>query len=339
MALQTKSIIGNGSRGHHKFTLTVNENSTDLATNTSSVSWSFVLSPIQSGWDWVYQNTVPVTYTVTINGVNYTGNIMEYNGTSTVTVRSGTTVIQHNSDGSKSLSFSFSVSSINVSILPGSASASGTMNLTQIARCATITSAPSTFGYDAESVTITYSVPSGTAVEKVEACIADAKGSTSYVPYREISRTGTSYTFEFTDAEKATLGSAATSDKLDLAYYLRTTINGVKYYNYKFCTMTIGEASPIVTASVEDNNDATIALTGNKSILVKYFSNAKCTMTAEAQKGATIVDESYSITNGRTSVRGSEAVFAGVEYNTFVFYVEDSRDNTGRTTATPTMVD
>jgi hypothetical protein len=342
MALQTKSIIGDGSRGHHRFTLTVTENSTNVATNSSSVSWKFVLSPIQNGWDWKYQNTVPVTYTITINGVNYTGNIMEYDypdGTATVTVRSGSTTISHDSNGSKTLNFSFSVSSINVSILPGSASASGSMALTSIARCATITSAPSSFSDESESVTITYSNPAGTAVDKVEACIADSSGTVIYVPYEEISRTGTSYTFTFTDAQRNALRKAATGNTLDLRYYLRTTIGGVPYLAYKPCTMTIGNANPIVSASVVDTNDATIQLTGDRNTLVKFFSTAKATMTAEAQKGASLNTNTYVITNGRDYVLDSEATFEAVEDDVFTFEVTDSRGNVGRATATPTMVE
>lgn len=341
MALQTKSIIGDGSRGHHRFTLTVTENSTNVTSNTSSISWSFVLSPIQNGWDWKYQNTVPVTYVITINGVNYTGNIMEYDypdGRATVTVTSGSTTISHNSDGNKTLNFSFSVSSINASVLPGSASASGSMALTAIPRQATITSAPNFSDEDA-SVTITYSNPAGTAVDKVEACIADTGGRVIYVPYREISRTGTSYTFVFTDADRSALRSAATGNTLDLRYFLCTTIGGVEYYDHKLCTMTIGNASPIVTASVVDTNSATIALTGDRNVLVKYFSDAKATMTAEAQKGASLDTDTYAITNGRSVEYGTEGIFENVEDNTFAFSVTDSRGNTGRTTVTPTMVD
>lgn len=134
MALQTKSISANGANGHHKFTLTVTEDSTNTSGNTSTIAWSFVLSPVSSGWDWSYSSTVPVTYSVTINGTKYTGNIMKYNGTSTVTVKSGTETVAHDADGNKSISYSFSVSSLNYSYLPGTASDSGSMALTFIAR-------------------------------------------------------------------------------------------------------------------------------------------------------------------------------------------------------------
>ncbi len=135
------SCSGNGSRGHHKFTLNVNETYvSDGANNYSTVSWSLVLSPIVIGYNWDYSGTVPVKYSVTINGTTYTGNIMSYNGSSTVTVASGSLNVTHNSDGSKSINFSFNISeNISASYLPGSASGNGSLTLTKIGRYLTIT--------------------------------------------------------------------------------------------------------------------------------------------------------------------------------------------------------
>ena len=153
MALQTKSIFADGSTGHHKFTLNVIEDSTSITNNTSSVSWNLVLSPIGNGWDWYYSNQVPVTYSVTINGNKYTGNIMNYDGSSTVTIKSGTLPIEHNDDGNKVISYSFSISSLNYSYLPGSASASGSMTLTFIPRASDFTISEGTLGV-AQTITV-----------------------------------------------------------------------------------------------------------------------------------------------------------------------------------------
>jgi hypothetical protein len=129
------SCSGNGSRGHHKFTLNVTETSVSTANNKSTVSWSLVLSPIQTGWNWNYSSTVPVSYKVTINGAEYTGNIMSYDGRSTVTIRSGTQDVTHNNDGTKTINFSFGVwDNISASYLPGSANGNGSLVLTKIAR-------------------------------------------------------------------------------------------------------------------------------------------------------------------------------------------------------------
>ena len=135
------SISANGSRGHHKFTLNVNETYVSGgADNYSDVSWDLILEPIQRGWDWYYSATVPVKYSVNIDGTIYEGNIMSYDGQSTVTVASNSKRIYHNSDGSKSINFSFSVwDNVSANYLPGSASNSGSMNLTTIPRYANIT--------------------------------------------------------------------------------------------------------------------------------------------------------------------------------------------------------
>ena len=133
------SISANGSNGHHKFTLTVTENSTSTANNTSSVGFSFVLSPVQTTWNWE-QWGANITYTVTVNGTKYTGSIANYDGYSSVTLKSGTLSVAHNSDGNKSISFSFSVSDTSgQSYTCGNASASGSMALSTIPRYLTIT--------------------------------------------------------------------------------------------------------------------------------------------------------------------------------------------------------
>lgn len=133
------SISANGSNGHHKFTLTVTENSTSTANNTSSMSFSFVISPIQTSWNWELWGA-NITYTVTINGTNYTGSIANYDGYSNVTLKSGSLTVAHNTDGSKSISYSFSVSDTSgQSYTCGNASASGSMALTTIPRYLNIT--------------------------------------------------------------------------------------------------------------------------------------------------------------------------------------------------------
>lgn len=130
------SCSGDGSRGHHKFTLNVSESYvSDAADNYSNVSWELVLSPIQKGWDWYYSATIPVSYKVIVNGSEYTGNIMNYDGRSTVTVGSDSLRVYHNDDGSKSIDFSFSVwDNVSASYLPGSASGNGGLGLTSIDR-------------------------------------------------------------------------------------------------------------------------------------------------------------------------------------------------------------
>lgn len=131
------SISANGSLGHHKFTLTVTESSTSVANNTSTVKYTFQLSPVQTSWAWEQWGS-SISYTITINGTKYTGTIPAYDGYATVTLKSGSQTVTHSSDGSKSISYSFSVTDgAGQRYTPGNASASGTLKLTNIPRAST----------------------------------------------------------------------------------------------------------------------------------------------------------------------------------------------------------
>lgn len=133
MANKTASIFANGSKGHHKFTLTVTETDTLEANNTSTISYSFKLSPVRNGYDWAnYTNASrTVSYTVNVNGTSYTGTIPNYDGSSTVTLKSGTQTVSHNTDGTKTISFYFNVTdTTSATYTSGNASANGTLALT-----------------------------------------------------------------------------------------------------------------------------------------------------------------------------------------------------------------
>ena len=333
------TITKNGAKGHHKFTLTVTEKSTSVANNTSSLEFSFTISPVSGVWDWANWGS-KISYTVNINGTTYTGTIPSYACTSTVTLKSGTQSVTHNADGTKSISYSFSVTdAAGQSYTCGNASASGTMALTTIPRKATILTAQN-FS-DGVNPTITYSNPAGNAVTKLEAAIYNNSGTQSYAPYREITKTGTSYTFPLTEAEKENLLRATQSgNSINVRFYVRTTIGDAVYLSDPVeRTFSINNADPIITASVVDGNDKTFDLTGDRNKLIKYYSNAVATMTAQAQKGAVINEDSYTIRNGDISVEDNAYPFAGVESNVFTFYVEDSRGNVGEGTITLPMVE
>ena len=95
---------------------------------------------------------------------------------------------------------------------------------------------------------------------------------------------------------------------------------------------------PIITASVKDVNPVTVALTGDENKLIRYYSNAKATMTAEAQGGASIDEDLYVISNGGNTAYGKEHTFERVESNLFSFSAQDSNGNITVEPITPTMV-
>jgi len=130
----TKTISANGSKGYHKFTLEVNEES--LVGTKSILNYSFKLSAIQTGWDWANWNDASrtVSYVITIGNETYNGTIPAYDGSSTVTLKSGSNIeIEHDADGTKTIPISFTITdTTGASFTSGNASASGEMVLTTI---------------------------------------------------------------------------------------------------------------------------------------------------------------------------------------------------------------
>lgn len=223
------SIYATGSKGHHKFTLTVTETGTSKVDNTSAVAFSLVMSPVITGYGFKLWGN-DLTYKIVIDGVEYTGNLPDYGGSGTVTVKSGTQMIAHNADGTKTLAFGFAVSDVSgVSYTPGNASAEGSVDLTRILR-----------------------------------------------------------------------------------------------------------NPPTLTASVEDSNLATLALTGDPGKLIRYFSNAAFTLGAEAHDGATIV-ERYASCGGKT-LSGVDGVFENTESGSFTFTATDSYGNSASETVELPMI-
>lgn len=92
---------------------------------------------------------------------------------------------------------------------------------------------------------------------------------------------------------------------------------------------------PLVSGSVEDVNEATVALTGDSSGLIKFYSTALCTIAAQAVNGATISDVHINGVN----VTGSNTLeVASVELDSFSFTAVDSRGYSSTTTVAVQLV-
>ena len=89
--------------------------------------------------------------------------------------------------------------------------------------------------------------------------------------------------------------------------------------------MTTDEAKckPTVSGAVVDTNAATIALTGDENTLVRYCSNALCTISTTLNKSAGSI-KAKTINN--VAVSGNTLTIANVETGVFDFYAKDSRE-------------
>lgn len=324
MALNGTLNSGNYQGRYVQFSWTATQN---IAKNQSTISWTLKgAGDAESSW----YNSAP--FYVSIGGeVVYEGGsrIKLYKGTQ---VASGTKVINHGNDGKGNFTVSIKAAIYSYSY---NCSGSKTFTLDTIPRAATITSAPN-FN-DEENPVIKYSNAAGNSVTSLKICIAKTDGSTILVPYRDISKTGTSYTFSLTDAERKALRVACnTANSMTVRFYIMTTIGGTNYYNYVAKTLSIVNAKPTLSPIVEDVRAEALTLTGNKNTLIKYFSDVSFNFGASAKKEANIV--SRKLENGTKSSVNNSGTLYSVDSGTFKFTVTDSRGNTASTTVTKTMI-
>ena len=253
------------SNQYIKYRIVVTENSTSIPNNTSSITVKVDAWRTNSG----YTTSGSGTCYCTINGTKYSQSIsssqsITYN--SHTVLFNKTVTIPHNADGSKTVSVSAYIDHSRFS-----SNAQGfNVTLTTIPRQANITAAPDF--YDTDNPTITYSNPAGdiAAITSLQACIS-LTGAEADVPYRNISKTGTSYTFNLTQAERNTLLAATpNSNTLSVRFIVRTVLSGKTYYSTVIKTMTVKNANPTITgASYQDTNATTTAITQNNQQIIQ----------------------------------------------------------------------
>ena len=342
MAIQTQSFVAYGSNSKHKFTLTVSEDSLNRNTNYSYITFSLFISPLVSGYDWVYNSLVPVSYSVNVGGHTYSGNIMKYDGKSTFELmRAENRPRQHDVDGTKSITCSFSVkSNYNYNYLPGNCSLSKTMKLTPIDRGASITHA-NNFN-DEQSPTVTYYNPAGTYTTTLEMGICSEANKDTLdveIPYRAIDKSGTHYTFNFTQAEKEILWNTFAKAKVETTVYfkLKSVVNGDTFISTKAAKLTIVNSKPVVSVSIRETNGGIISFTGSESRTIKGYNKVMVNIDATPQKGASIAN--YMVSNGEQRSYMNSNAFTNVESPDFSIIVVDDRGFQYRGTASIEMVD
>lgn len=114
------------------------------------------------------------------------------------------------------------------------------------------------------------------------------------------------------------------------AMILITTFNGNSELgqNLYYADIPLKNTPPIVSATYEDTNATTIALTGDSSKIIKYVSKPKVVITATPQQQADIV--SYSTIWGNSSSTTKETTFVnGIDSNILQVSAKDSRNWVG----------
>lgn len=276
------------------------QTSQSTANNETYINWQAGINTgTSSSHDNYYSNAVKI-YSVKINGTTVSnggtwGNIKVGND---YQLLSGSATIPHNSDGSKSFTVEISAWTYSSSNYSGS----DTFTLNNIARQATADSVAN-FN-DEQNPVLKYTNNAGNAVTSLQACIASSNGSTIYAAYRDISKTGNSYTFNLTTAERTALRNATTGKNITLAFYVKTVLGGGTYYSSKTATMTIVNANPFIdTISYSDINPDTTDLTNNDQVIIQGLSRLQFQFyDVEALKGSTLASLSININGNITTV-------------------------------------
>lgn len=264
---------------------------------------------------------------ITINGETTQGSkyltITQNSNTEAITT---TVLVPHNADGSKSITISATGGISGTSF--SSTSISKSVSLDTIPRASSIHAANA---YVGEVTTITINKASNNFTHTINYEFGTLSG---------------------TIATKTTASSIKWTIPTDFYWMITNSYNGV-------CTLTCitysgntsigsstyqfminvrqGDSAPILNPIVEDTNTKIIALTGDKNILVKYYSGAYVDIGATAQNGATI--KSTKVTVGGDSSELMPITFQGVESGTFVFTATDSRGFSTTQTVNKTLIE
>ena len=216
----------------------------DVPNNRTQIAWS---CGVYCGHSF-YTNAIKMS-AFQINGTQvYSGGTYSNYSKGDHTIASGTMWIGHNTDGTKT----FSVSSFTGWLYSNYnySSNGGSYSLTTIPRQATLTSAPDFT--DVQNPTISYSNPAGNAVTALDACISFT-GARDDIAYRAISKTGSSYQFPLTDAERDVLRNNTSGKNRSVIFYVRTKIGSVTYYSTitkKFTVTENDKTKPTVSMSI-----------------------------------------------------------------------------------------
>ena len=318
----------NTSNTYIKYRIIVTENSYSVANNTSNVTVKVQAWRTNQG----YETYGTGTCYCNIGGTNYSQSIsssqkITYNSYTQLFSKSLT--INHNTDGTKALYVSSYIDHSRFD----STSQGFTVNLTNIPRQATITNAPN-FN-DTQNPTITYSNSAGSSVSSLQACIS-LTGSNPDIAYRNISTTGSSYTFNLTDAERNVLRQACTTSNTRTVYfYIKTVINGSTFYSNQAVKLSIVNANPTFSVAYKDTNSTTTGITNNNQQIIQNNSTLQINLTnLSAKKYASLSTASINVNGAVTTqnISGSSLTFNVGTLNvannlTVPVTVTDSRNN------------
>lgn len=302
------------------------QTSQSVANNTTTISWTMKLI-MSSGYS--ISSSASKDWSVTVNGTKYSGtNKVGVSAGGTKTLASGSTTITHNSDGTKTFSYSFSQEfAINYNGSPvGTKSGSGKGTLNTIARASSISGGTGNIG---SNTTITISRASSSFTHTLTYSFGSLSGTIA------TKTTSTSVSWTIPTSFYAQIPNA----KSGTGTIKCETFNGSTSIGSKSISFTakVTGSEPTLNPQAYVADSVTAQLTGSTTKFIKNFTTVTVSTGASARNSATI--KSQSITNGSTTINGGSGTISNIQSGTFTFSATDSRGYTTTKILTKTIVD
>lgn len=243
--------------------------------------------------------------------------------------------VTHNMDGTKTVTvavdfkgYERSGKAANGFAITGSAS----VTLTHIPRASTIGATDANIGAGSVIAVSRKSTDYTHSIAYAFGGLAGYLTSDGGITDKETKFTATSIPFALPESFYYEIPNSPTGKcTLSCTTYLGNTQIGEKQTCVFTVTAAKDQCAPLVTAQAEDVNEATVALTGNSAVLVRYASNVKCTITATPRFGAAVHAKTVE------GVAVEDAVILPAK-DGYVFAATDSRGYTTSVTLTPKAI-
>ena len=239
-----------------------------------------------------------------------------------------TAAITHEADGSKTVTVSIDITGYHPEkkFSHGfKVSGSQSITLTQIPRASTIGATDANIGASSMIAVSRKSTSYSHSIQYKFGSVSGYVDASGNPVSSEVKITETSVAFKVPTSFYAQIPNAKTGT---CTLTCRTYYGSTQIGSEQTCTFTASTTAeacaPQVSGTVKDSNATTAALTGNASVMVRYMSNALCTLSAAARNSATLTTKTI---NG-TSVSGNTLTISGISESRVRFSAKDSRGYT-----------
>lgn len=312
--------------------ISIIQNSQNIGNNTSSITVKGTATMSGPSCDYYTR-----TGTITIDGKKYSFSTT-FPENSTKTIFSKTVTIKHNSEGKKSVSASFSIKTGMTGTLPnGVLSKSTSKTLTTIPRTSEVSLSSTNFNIG-NTITIKTNRKSSSFKHTI-----DIKFNGKSV--RSQKDVTTEYKWNTTELYKFITNANSATGTVTLTTYSGSTKVGTSSKNF---TANVINSNPTFNNfDVEDINNFTLALTGDRNKYIKKYSNAKVTITSANKMIAnnSASAKLYNIIAGQTnkilnySDSDISATIDNINNNTISVFAIDSRNNQTSVTKSLNVID